>query len=625
MKKSQVIAGGLALAGGIAFVWSCGDATERDAPEVVTFRVSGAIFTTTVDGLLVNANIYEDKEDVYLDGGPGPNAPASAAGLPEGDYYFQVTDPSGQDLLSTDHISCRRVHVNAAGVIDEVYAGTNYEWSQGEWVPVPCQHGQGVDLDHSEVGAITVQLFPYDNTPNPGGVYKAWMTPVDEYIGDPDVVPEHHNDPFNGEGYEPGVYQGFVPSQSKTDNFKVQTPGKPVTPPTIEIKKFHDANFNGVQDVGEQDVDGWRVTVTDPIGAPNDYYTPAMVTTDTNGGTWGVTEEEREGTLVTASSLDGASQSSYPTASPSVSVEVAGSSGETHLVVFGNVGLGEITACKIFDRDGDGVVDDDEPAVPGWPFELTGTDASGAAVGPIQATTGEDGCTVFDDLLPGSYSVEEGQPGGGWTPTGETTQSTDITSSLDGPTIAGTHVELSFTNICHAEADFGTKGYWHNQNGLAEITDDDIEFVNGLAPYASASSYFDDGDEPFDGQFADGTEVSSSMGEAGEQIAPAGTSLAEISQFLVDPNAGGDPREQLAQQLLAFIFNTRHRLDDPGGVLMLPDGTYVAASTLVAQAIAVWESGSDEERGAMQGLLEGFNASDAVPYIPHEPCAVPST
>ena len=48
--------------------------------------LSGAIFTTTVDGSIVNENVhYEAKEDVYLDGGPGPNAPVGAAGLPAGD------------------------------------------------------------------------------------------------------------------------------------------------------------------------------------------------------------------------------------------------------------------------------------------------------------------------------------------------------------------------------------------------------------------------------------------------------------------------------------------------------------------------------------------------------------
>ena len=48
-------------------------------------RLSGAIFTTTPDGGIVNENVrYQSKLEVYLDGGPPPNAPAGAAGLPDG-------------------------------------------------------------------------------------------------------------------------------------------------------------------------------------------------------------------------------------------------------------------------------------------------------------------------------------------------------------------------------------------------------------------------------------------------------------------------------------------------------------------------------------------------------------
>ena len=74
--------------------------------------LSGAIFTTLPDGSVVNANVqYQSKCDVYLDGGPPPGAPQGAAGLPDGSYYFQVTDPSGKKLLSTDAVSNRRFTV----------------------------------------------------------------------------------------------------------------------------------------------------------------------------------------------------------------------------------------------------------------------------------------------------------------------------------------------------------------------------------------------------------------------------------------------------------------------------------------------------------------------------------
>src|SRR5918911_4676344 len=82
--------------------------------------VTGAIFTTTNGGTTVNGNIYESKDAVYLNGGPQPNAPCTAAGLPDGDYYFQVTDPSGATLLSTDDYTARELQV-VGGVVAGAY------------------------------------------------------------------------------------------------------------------------------------------------------------------------------------------------------------------------------------------------------------------------------------------------------------------------------------------------------------------------------------------------------------------------------------------------------------------------------------------------------------------------
>ena len=152
----------------------------------------GAIFTTLADGSRVNANVYASKADVYLDGGPGPHAPSGAAALPEGDYYFQVTDPSGKTLLSTDDIACRELHVGASGFIDAVVG--------------PCPHATGVDADYGAQGAITVQLLPYDDTPNHGGEYKVWVTAVADY--------------------GTGKRHGFEENRSKTDNFKVRVSGE---------------------------------------------------------------------------------------------------------------------------------------------------------------------------------------------------------------------------------------------------------------------------------------------------------------------------------------------------------------------------------------------------------------
>ena len=45
---------------------------------------------------------------MYLSGGPQN---LKASGLPDGTYYFQVTNPSGATLLSTDAAVCRQLMV----------------------------------------------------------------------------------------------------------------------------------------------------------------------------------------------------------------------------------------------------------------------------------------------------------------------------------------------------------------------------------------------------------------------------------------------------------------------------------------------------------------------------------
>jgi hypothetical protein len=164
--------------------------------------VTGAIFTTDQNSTFVNGNVYDTATDVYLNGGPRPNAPCTAAGLPNGDYYFQVTDPSGKVLLSYEFVDganhpivdISQRKVNVAGGLMKSYSGTRYK---------------GIGKCS---GAITVELFPYLRTPNPGGEYKVWMTPVGDYACGVSV--SNQNDCTIG-------FFGFIPSKSKTDNFKV--------------------------------------------------------------------------------------------------------------------------------------------------------------------------------------------------------------------------------------------------------------------------------------------------------------------------------------------------------------------------------------------------------------------
>ena len=158
-------------------------------------NVSGAIYTTLSDGSEVNFNIYASKDDVYLNGGPGKGAGTNAPGLrvdgvANGVYVFMVTSPDGR-LLSTDAAECRKVQVTNGLVVGATGS---------------CPHTNG---SLQVGGATAVQLMPYDDTPNPGGEYKAWLTPVSKYVCPFDVV-----------SCDLGRH-GFINSESKTDNFKV--------------------------------------------------------------------------------------------------------------------------------------------------------------------------------------------------------------------------------------------------------------------------------------------------------------------------------------------------------------------------------------------------------------------
>lgn len=213
---------------------------------------SGAIFTTLADGSEVNFNQFPNKEAVYLDGGPGPGAPAEAAGLDDGTYVFQVTNPSGKTLLSTDLAKCRQFTVSGGLISGVVVTG--------------CQHLTGLDIDH---GATTVQLMPYNNTPNNGGVYKVWATRVEDYLaGCMELgVVDGLNVVDCGTDH-PANLHGFIPGDSKTDNFKVKSV------PIIEIDtRFFDHQTGAI-------LDGRKVTWTDPLGASNvkwSYYKPSLL------------------------------------------------------------------------------------------------------------------------------------------------------------------------------------------------------------------------------------------------------------------------------------------------------------------------------------------------------------
>jgi hypothetical protein len=386
--------------------------------------VTGAIFTTLEDGTRVNANIYEDKRDVYLDGGPGPNAPQDAAGLPDGNYYFQVTDPSGKKLLSEDPAWCREFVVEDGVISEYLGIGRTYEKGNGKKTKtVDCyqdgwQHGMhdlGFDVDHD---ALTIQLMPYDDTPNKGGVYKVWATPVEEFVGDPMAM---------GSNYQPGNYHGFIPRYSKTDNFKAKVKGKPVTP-EIEICKFEDVNGNGIWDAGEPAIPGWMIDITDPLDVTNTYYTGAdgcIVIYAPVNGEYVIVENLPPGWGVTATIVDGVSVSP---ATHTVTIDVDYKKQTKYSVAFGNFECFCVSGYKYEDMNADGNWDPGDTGIQDWTVTLYRMGGSGWEIYD-QTTTDSNGYYSFEVCEGGQYKVEEEQKIG-WTPSSPTSFTFDGLSGV---------------------------------------------------------------------------------------------------------------------------------------------------------------------------------------------------
>ena len=220
---------------------------------IASAAVNGALQTTDSTGTVVNGNIYASKSAVYITGGPQNTKDPGL--VPDGTYYFQVTDPSGSVLLSLDDISCRQVVVSGGRI-------TGVPTTAPPLACVDGYHNLGTfNLANQEQ---PIQLCNPDSTkcpkdfadtPNPGGEYKTWLTPVADYS--PTVngtVQDNCSQPSSHVSF------GFCDSDSKTDNFKIRAPGTA----SITACKFIDVDNNSTYDplAGDYLISGWQITAT---------------------------------------------------------------------------------------------------------------------------------------------------------------------------------------------------------------------------------------------------------------------------------------------------------------------------------------------------------------------------
>lgn len=471
----------------------------RAAPDPLT----GAIFTTKAGCTAVNANIFCSKKDVYLEGGPDhPNA----AGLPPGDYYIRVTDPSGD--------------VPLGGPAGPFTVNGNAGPRPGK---LPC-----INL-YAETS--------FSDTPNPGGEYKVWASQDPTFAG-PSKTDNFHvvctKKCSDAGTCDPGVPpEGLLlncPTLSPTEcgindvHFDVSLADiNPIPdntgPYTITIKIDNVLRYGPAQ-VDNNDVDltvlgagihTYTITVTDstkptPLsGFCEDQFTisdtgnpvfecppqpltkqltsdnPCCATFDLPTAT-----DTCEGTIVPVYTLvdndnnaildkDGnpvtvTSDKCFPPGEYRVHAVATDRSNNSADCYVDLKVYTEICVLKFYDNDGDGVFDaPTEKGLKGWGISLT--DAKGNVT---PALTGDDGTYCFQGLLPGAYTVAEGTAGGTWHPT------TGTSVALTGEHELKCPVTVEFGNACAGAGGGLTLGYWSNKNGQGNTTPSDIALLGTL-------------------------------------------------------------------------------------------------------------------------------------------------
>jgi hypothetical protein len=177
------------------------DATSIEATQLA----GGAVFTTNADCSDNTIALFDDAADVNINGGPKLSAPQ---GLPDGEYYVQVTAPDGTILGSSGNTS-----------------------------PVTVTDGRFeqcltlVDVVNGE----STGSRGFDQTTDPNGRYQVSIS----------------------------LNQDFATTQIVSTVFSLRSSG--AGDAMLNVVKFYDSNTNGIADSGEEFIDGWLVRITDDL------------------------------------------------------------------------------------------------------------------------------------------------------------------------------------------------------------------------------------------------------------------------------------------------------------------------------------------------------------------------
>jgi hypothetical protein len=331
--------------------------------------------------------VFAHRSDVFLGAGSAATPCQSWDFLSDGTYYFQVTDLSGNRLLSTDPVSQRSFTV-ARGVIAPVTGP-------------PPPHARG---GNTACTSGSVSLSPFSDVGAGNAAYLVWVTPAASFDGDPNGVDSVCGD---------GCFHGFRSASSRVLAFRVED--KRNCQPTFCASgiKFVDANGNGERDSGETGLSGVEldfdngngVVLSGFSGADGSYRVCGL----THDETYRVTERPPLGYAQTGPNDHRISRRVVAT---DLGYFIEFCDADVSGLDFGNQLIpNAIGGVKFEDLNANGVRDPGEPPMAGVSINLLpGTPAN---PGPSRTVvTDASGNFLFTNATPGPFFLVEAVPAG---------------------------------------------------------------------------------------------------------------------------------------------------------------------------------------------------------------------
>lgn len=280
------------------------------------------------------------------------------------------------------------------------------------------------DPNFQPIQGVTIQLFDVD-----GNLVRETQTDADGHYQFDDLAPGTYSiveiqpgDYVDG-GEAVGTVDGATVGSKTNDRFNNVVLGSgdegvnynfcEIEPASIKGTVYHDRNDNGVQDAGEEGIEGVVIQLFDADG-----NVIAETTTDANGdycfeglapGEYKIREQQPDGFddgKDTVGTVDGVTNGEHGNDEFCVITLDGGDQGVEYN--FGELRLAEIAGFVHVDNDGDcvfGSSESDRP-IAGVTIELL--DAEGNVL--ATTTTAEDGSYSFKGLVPGDYAVRQVQP-----------------------------------------------------------------------------------------------------------------------------------------------------------------------------------------------------------------------